>query len=102
MFFLIGVICFIVLMVIVYNNFSKRSQDDSGSEELKELNRKITELDIENVETSEEGIAKVIIPDSVNAEESTLKSTQKEECKEVIVEPKEKIEKIVVEGENDN
>lgn len=102
MFFLIGIICFIALMIIAYNNFSKSSQDSSDSEEIKELNRKITELDIENVETNEEGIAKVIIPDAVNAEESTLKSTQKEECKEVIVGPKEKIEKIVVEGENDN
>ena len=55
-----------------------------------------SKLDDDNITTSSQGTGKIIVPDVVDPDESTLKSTQKEECKEYTVGPKQKIEKTVI------
>ena len=54
------------------------------------------QVEDDNVETTVEGTGKIIVPDAVDPDDATRKSTQKEDCKVYTVGPKQKIEKTVV------
>lgn len=94
----LGVIVIIgACALLVYCTSKMRQQNLSEYNSVEDLKRRIDELDDDNVETSaNQGSAKIIVPDIVDPEESTRTSTQKEECKEYTVGPKQKIEKTVI------
>lgn len=94
----LGVIVIIVacILIVYYTNQMKK-QNISEYNSVEDLKRRIDELDDDNVETNTaQGTAKIIVPDIVDPDESTRTSTQKEECKEYTVGPKQKIEKTVI------
>lgn len=79
-----------------YTNIMKNQNIDEYKQ-VEDLKRRIDELDDDNVEVdSKKGTAKIIVPDIVDPDEATRTSTQKQECKEYEVKPKQKIEKTVV------
>lgn len=96
MIIVVGVILIIALCVISYYTYQMKEQNISEYNNVEDLKRRIDELDDDNVETNSTGTAKIIVPDIVDSNESTRKSTQKEECKEYTVGPKQKIEKTVI------
>lgn len=94
----LGVIVIIgACALLVYYTSQMRQQNLSEYNTVEDLKRRIDELDDDNVETNaNQGSAKIIVPDIVDPDESTRTSTQKEECKEYTVGPKQKIEKTVI------
>ena len=94
----LGVIVIIgACALLVYCTSKMRQQNLSEYNTVEDLKRRIDELDDDNVETNtNQGSAKIIVPDIVDPDESTRTSTQKEECKEYTVGPKQKIEKTVI------
>lgn len=89
----------IVAAVIAFCYFTNtmKTQNLDEYNQVEDLKRRIEELDDDNVEVdSKKGTGKIIVPDRVDPDESTRKSTQKEECKEYEVKPKQKIEKTVI------
>ena len=91
------VIMVCALIIIFYCQTTRQTQDTEEYKQVEELKRRIDDLDDYNVEVdSKKGTAKIIVPDIVDAKESTRTSTQKEECKEYEVKPKQKIEKTVI------
>ena len=91
------VIMVCALIIIFYCQTTRQTQDTEEYKQVEELKRRIDELDDDNVAVdSKKGTAKIIVPDIVDAKESTRTSTQKEECKEYEVKPKQKIEKTVI------
>ena len=91
------VIMVCALIIIFYCQTTRQTQDTEEYKQVEELKRRIDELDDDNVEVdSKKGTAKIIVPDIVDAKESTRTSTQNEECKVYEVGPKQKIEKTVV------
>lgn len=89
----------IVAAVIAFYFFTNtmKTQNIDEYNQVEDLKRRIEELDDDNVEVdSKKGTGKIIVPDRVDPEESTRKSTQKEECKVYEVKPKQKIEKTVI------
>ena len=87
----------IACVAVFYYINAMKNQNLDEYKQVEDLKRRIDELDDDNVEVdSKKGTAKIIVPDSVDAKESTRISTQKEECKEYEVGPKQKIEKTVV------
>lgn len=97
LFFGFIIIMFLAMTVaIIYVNLMK-NQNIEEYKSVEELKRRIDELDDDNVKTDNgTKTAKIIVPDIVNPDESTRTSTQKEECKEYEVGPKQKIEKTVI------
>lgn len=89
-----------VLGIITYYILRMRIQKNSNFNQVEEIKRKINELDVDNVETTTQGTGKIVIPDIVDTEETTKKSMQKEDCKEYIVSPNQKIEKTVIKNNN--
>ena len=92
----------LVLLVVCLIDYTLKMKNQNLTEynQVEELKKRIDELDDDNVETTKKGTGKIIVPDIVDPDESTLKSTQKEECKEYVVGPKQKIEKTVIGKEN--
>ena len=89
---LIVIGCFIIQM---------KSRNTAEYDMVNDLKKRIDELENDNVDVAPENKkAKIIVPDIVDADESTNVSTQKEECKVYEVAPNEKIEKVVV-GSNE-
>ena len=87
----------IACVAVFYYINAMKNQNLDEYKQVEDLKRRIDELDDDNVEVdSKKGTAKIIVPDSVDVKESTRISTQKEECKEYEVGPKQKIEKTVV------
>lgn len=90
---LISICC----ILIAYHVRKMRKQNFTEYNTVEDLKRRIDELDEDNVEVeSGKGTAKIIVPDIVDASESTRVSTQKEECKVYEVKPAENIEKTVI------
>ena len=84
-----------------YTNIMKNQNIDEYKQ-VEDLKRRIDELDDDNVEVdSKKGTAKIIVPDIVDPDEATRTSTQKQECKEYEVKPKQKIEKTVIGSDKD-
>lgn len=87
----------IACIVFFYCTSSMKTQNSDEYKQVEDLKRRIDELDDDNVEVnSKTGTAKIIVPDSVDPDESTRTSTQKQECKEYEVKPRQKIEKTVI------
>ena len=97
---LVVVLVIVIVMACIaffYCTSSMKTQNSEEYKQVEDLKRRIDELDDDNVEVdSKKGTAKIIVPDIVDAKESTRTSTQKEECKEYEVKPKQKIEKTVI------
>ncbi len=95
------IISLLILCVclVVYTRKMK-NQNLTEYNQVEELKKRIDELDDDNIDVTPKGTGKIIVPDAVDPDESTLKSTQKEECKEYTVGPKQKIEKTVIGKEN--
>ena len=85
----------LIVCLVVYT-LKMKTQNLTEYNQVEDLNRRIDELDDDNITTSSQGTGKIFVPDVVDPDESTLKSTQKEECKEYTVGPKQKIEKTVI------
>lgn len=84
-------------IVFAYCTHAMKTQNLDEYNQVEDLKRRIDELDDDNVEVdSKKGTAKIIVPDIVDSDEATRTSTQKEECKEYEVKPKQKIEKTVI------
>lgn len=98
MFVLLGMMLILVsCVVIAYYTIQMKKRNVTEVYDIENLKKRIDELDEDNVETTDESeTAKIIVPDIVDSNESTIKSTQKEECKEYEVGPKQKIEKTVI------
>lgn len=98
MFVLLGMMLILVsCVVIAYYTIQMKKRNATEVYDIENLKKRIDELDEDNVETTDESeTAKIIVPDIVDSNESTIKSTQKEECKEYEVGPKQKIEKTVI------
>lgn len=99
MLMLVLLVIAIVAACIVFCYFTNvmKTQNLDEYNQVEDLKRRIDELDDDNVDVSSKtGTAKIIVPDIVNPDESTRTSTQKEECKEYEVGPKQKIEKTIV------
>ena len=97
MLYLLLLVIVVACVVFLYYTNAIKKQNIDEYKQVEDLKRRIDELDEDNVVVdSKKGTAKVIVPDVVDAKESTINSTQKEECKEYEVGPKQKIEKSVV------
>ena len=85
------------LIVVIYCTSAMKSRNAYEYDAVKDLKKRIDELDEDNV-TVEDGQkkAKIIVPDIVDPDESTRVSTQNEECKVYEVRPDENIEKKVI------
>lgn len=97
---LVGILSIVALCIISLYTYKMKEQNLSEYNNVEDLKRRIDELDDDNVDTDSTGTAKIIVPDIVDSNEATRKSTQKEECKEYTVGPKQKIEKTVIGEEN--
>ena len=98
MLILVLVILIIMACIVLgyYTNVMKNQNIDEYNQ-VEDLKRRIDELDYDNVNVNKQsGTTKIIVPDEVDSDESTRISTQKEECKEYVVGPNQKIEKTVV------
>ena len=97
---MIIVIILLIIMACIaflYYTNAMKTQNIDEYKQVEDLKRRIDELDDDNVEVDpKKGTAKIIVPDIVDPDESTRTSTQKEECKEYEVKPKQKIEKTVI------
>ena len=92
---LIIALLILVVCLVVYTKKMK-SQNLTEYNQVEELKKRIDELDDDNIDVTSKGTGKIIVPDIVDTNDATLKSTQKEECKEYTVGPKQKIEKTVI------
>ena len=94
---LLGVIVIVAacFAIAFYTNQMKIQNLDEYNQ-VEDLKRRIDELDDDNVETTAEGTGKIIVPDAVDPDDATIKSTQKEDCKVYDVAPKQKIEKTII------
>ncbi len=94
---LLGVLIIIAsCLAISFYTKKMKIQNIEEYNQVEDLKRRIDELDDDNVETTVEGTGKIIVPDAVDPDDATRKSTQKEDCKVYTVGPKQKIEKTVV------
>lgn len=85
------------IIIVMFCVLTGKKHNSSEIDAVEDLKKRIDELDEDNVEVNTaQGGGKIIVPDIVDPDESTRKSTQKEECKEYTVGPKQKIEKTVI------
>lgn len=102
MLILVGLLIIVTGIIIGVLAIKLKNTEMPSNDQIKDLKRRIDELDNDNVDVTENGKGKVVVPDSVDVDDATEKSTQKEDCKEYMVRPKQKVEKVVIKSEQNN
>lgn len=94
-----SIIILLSVLIICYCKLKMKKDDVAENYDLENLRKRIDELDDENLEAnnSSNGSAKIVVPDEVDVNDATKKSTQKEECKEYEINNlNAKIEKTII------
>lgn len=90
---------FIAAMVLYIAHSTSKNVDTAFDKvDTQQIIKEIEKLD--DVTDGINSSKKIMVPDSVNIKESTLKSTQNDDCKQYTVENKKAIEKVVVGNKN--
>ena len=98
MMIVVGIMILVIgIIIAVYSVTMMKKQNCAEYDAVKDLKKRIDELDEDNVDVATGAKkATIIVPDIVDPDESTRVSTQKEECKVYEVRPNENIEKKVI------
>lgn len=94
------VTCAFIAIAVLYTAHSTSKNVDTAFDKVdaQQIIKEIEKLD--DVTDGIDSSKKIMVPDSVNIKESTLKSTQNDDCKQYTVENKKEIEKVVVGNKN--